>query len=371
MSESRTGRLASLDALRGFDMFFITGGATLITALCTAFGFGDGWLARQMEHVPWAGLAHHDTIFPLFLFLAGVTWPFSLAAQQAKGRTSGQIHRKILMRAALLFAFGLAYGGIFNLRPDFRIPSVLGQIGLSWGLAALLFVHVRKPVHRLLLIAGVLVGYWAILRFTLAPDAVAGVGSFSREGNIISWLDRTLMSNHIHVRGVYDPESLFSCPNGMALALMGMCAGSVLRSDAWSGVRKTQILFGASLAALTLAALFVFVLGDVVVKALWTSSFVLTTAGYSLAMLALFHWVIDVKGWSGWTLYFRVIGMNSITIYLAQRVGVVRPVHDFLFGGLVKCIGGPWGAVVAATTYCAVVWALLHFLYRRNIFLRV
>ena len=76
MSENRTGRLASLDALRGFDMFFITGGATLITALCAAFGFGDGWLARQMEHVPWAGLAHHDTIFPLFLFLAGVTWPF-------------------------------------------------------------------------------------------------------------------------------------------------------------------------------------------------------------------------------------------------------------------------------------------------------
>ena len=146
---------------------------------------------------------------------------------------------------------------------------------------------------------------------------------------------------------------------------------SVLGSDIWSGVRKTQILFGASLAALVLAALFVFVLGDVVVKALWTSSFVLTTAGYSLAMLALFHWVIDVKGWSGWTPYFRVIGTNSITICLAQRVGVVRPVHDFLFGGLIKCVGGPWGAVVSAVTYCAVVWALMHFLYRKKIFLKV
>lgn len=364
-------RLMSLDALRGFDMFFITGGAVLISSVVNLFGSGDGWLARQMVHVPWAGLTHQDTIFPLFLFLAGVTWPFSLAAQQSKGRTSGQIHRKILVRAVLLFAFGLAYGGIFNLQQDFRIPSVLGQIGFSWGLAALLFVHVRKPVHRFLLIAGVMVGYWAILRFTLAPDAIVGVGSFSREGNIISWFDRMLMPNHIYVRGVYDPESLFSCPNGMALALIGMCAGSVLRSDVWSGVRKTQILFGASLAALALAALFVFVLGDVVVKALWTSSFVLTTSAYSLAMLALFYWVIDVKKWSGWTLYFRVIGMNSITIYLAQRIGVVRPVHDFLFGGLVKCIGGPWGGVVAAATYCAVVWGLLYFLYRRNIFLKV
>ena len=364
-------RLMSLDALRGFDMFFITGGAVLISAVANLFGEKGGWLVRQMEHVPWSGLAHHDTIFPLFLFLAGVSWPFSLAAQQAKGRTSRQIHRKILMRAALLFAFGLAYGGIFNLQPNFRIPSVLGQIGFSWGLAALLFLHVRKPVHRILLIVGTLVGYWAILRFTLAPGAPLDVGSFSREGNIISWLDRTLMPNHIWVRGVYDPESLFSCPNGMAMALMGMCAGSILHVDAWSGVRKSQIVFGASLVALALAALFVFVLGDVVVKALWTSSFVLTTAGYSLAMLALFYWLIDVKGWRGWTLYFRVIGMNSITIYLAQRVGMVRPVHNFLFGGLAKCVGGPWGAVVSAATYCTVVWALLHFLYRKNIFLKV
>lgn len=361
----------SLDALRGFDMFFITGGAVLISAVANLFGDKGGWLAEQMRHVPWEGLRHHDTIFPLFLFLAGVSWPFSLAAQQAKGRTSGQIHRKILVRAALLFAFGLAYGGIFNLRPDFRIPSVLGQIGLSWGLAALLFVHVRKPVNRLLLIAGVLLGYWAILRFTLAPGVSLDVGSFSRDGNIISWLDRTLMPNHIYKRGVYDPESLFSCPNGVVLALMGMCAGSVLRSDVWSGVRKTRMLFCASLAALALAAVFVFVLGDVVVKALWTSSFVLTAGGYSLAMLALFYWMIDVRGWCGWTLYFRVIGMNSITIYLAQRVGVVRPVHDFLFGGLIKCVGGPWGAVVSAATYCAVVWALMHFLYRKKIFLKV
>ena len=90
-------RLMSLDALRGFDMFFITGGAALISAVVNLFGFGDGWLARQMVHVPWAGLTHHDTIFPLFLFLAGATWLFSLAAQRAKGRTSGQIYRKIIV----------------------------------------------------------------------------------------------------------------------------------------------------------------------------------------------------------------------------------------------------------------------------------
>ena len=159
----RKERLMSLDALRGFDMFFITGGAGIIAGLCAAFGWGDGWLARQMHHVPWAGLAHHDTIFPLFLFLAGVSWPFSYAAQVARGRTAWQIHRKVIVRMAVLFLFGLFCGHLLAFKPTFRIPSVLGQIGLSWGFAAILFMHVKRPLVRGLVIAAILAGYWVLL----------------------------------------------------------------------------------------------------------------------------------------------------------------------------------------------------------------
>lgn len=107
------------------------GGASLISALCIAFGFGDGWLAGQMKHVEWAGLTHHDTIFPLFLFLSGVSWPFSLYAQEVKGRTPWQIRLKVLKRGTILFLFGLSFGGILKFKPDFRLMSVLGFIGMA------------------------------------------------------------------------------------------------------------------------------------------------------------------------------------------------------------------------------------------------
>ena len=352
-------------------MFFITGGAKLIVGLCAGLGFADCWLARQMAHVPWEGLAQHDLIFPLFLFLAGVSWPFSLAAQEAKGRTAGQIHGKVLLRTAVLFLFGLSCGGILAFSPTFRLSSVLGLIGISWGVAALLFMHVRRPVPRGVIVLAILTGYWALLRFVTCPGAPAGADSYAQDWNVISWLDRTLLPNHIYVRGVYDPESLFSVSTGVALALIGMCAGELLCSDRLSGTRKAGLLALGSLGFLALDVFFILVLGDVVVKALWTSSFVLSAAAYSLALLALFYWIVDVKGCRRWAFYFKVIGMNSITIYMAQMTHVIQPLHGFLFDGLVKWIGEPWALFANSLTYSAVVWIVLYFLYRKNIFLKV
>ena len=125
-------RLLSLDALRGFDMIFIMGFASVITAACGLFPGGDSsFLASQMHHVPWNGFHHHDTIFPLFLFIAGVSFPFSHAKQVAGGASKGRIYRKIFTRGILLFLLGLVYNGFFRL--DFaglRIFSVLARIGL-------------------------------------------------------------------------------------------------------------------------------------------------------------------------------------------------------------------------------------------------
>ena len=107
-SDGKPARLASLDALRGFNMFFITGGSALIAGICSALKCPNAWIATQMKHVEWVGFAHHDTIFPLFLFLAGVSWPFSLASQQGRGRSAWAIQLKALARVALLFLFGLS-----------------------------------------------------------------------------------------------------------------------------------------------------------------------------------------------------------------------------------------------------------------------
>jgi len=364
-------RLKSLDTLRGFDMFFITGGAGIIAGLCAGFGWGDGWLAQQMHHVPWAGLAHHDTIFPLFLFLAGVSWPFSLASQKARGRSAVRIHLKVISRMAVLFFLGLCCGGVLAFNPTFRIPSVLGQIGLSWGFAAMVFMHVKKPFARGLVIAAILVGYWLVLAFTGAPGAPAGADLYSQEWNVISWLDRTVMPNYIYVKGVYDPESLFSVPPGIALALLGMCAGEILSSPKMAGGRKAAVLFALSGVMLAFGLAFIFVLKMPIVKALWTSSFVLVAAAYSFAMLALFYWIVDVKGWSRWSLYFRVIGMNSITIYMLMNIGIVSALNRYCFGGLVSKVSGSWSAFAGSLAFQATCWLVLFFLYRKNVFVKV
>lgn len=376
-SSVKSNRLMSLDALRGFDMFFITGGAALIAGLCTGFGYGDCVLAKQMDHVPWAGFAQHDTIFPLFLFLAGVSWPFSLASQLAKGRTAWQIHRKVILRTLVLFLFGLSFGGILRFNPTFRLMSVLGFIGLSWGIAAILFMHVRNLWSRLALLAALLAGYFVLLHFGISPDAPAGADHYAKDWNVIRWLDTVVYPKHMMIsapgragRIPYDPESLFSVPSGVTLALLGMLAGEILRCG-MSAARKAGCLLAAGLGCLALDLILVFAVGVPIVKALWTTSFIFAAAAYSFLMLALFYWIIDVKGFRRWTLYFRVIGMNSITIYVLMMVGVLGSLSGFLFGGLASWIGAPWKVAVSSAGKLAVGWALLYFFYRKDIFLRV
>ena len=369
--EKKSNRLMSLDALRGFDMFFITGGSALVAALCAAFGCGDCWLAGQMKHVPWAGLAQHDTIFPLFLFLAGVSWPFSLASQEAKGRTAWQIHRKVILRAFALFAIEICLSGFLKFKPDFRLMGVLSFIGLSWGVAAILFMHIRRFSKRVALVAALLVGYWALLRFGIAPDAPTGADSFSKEWNLVSWLDRTIWPTHLHVKGVYEPESFFSVTNGAMLAFLGMCAGALLKANEIAAARKVLILAVGGVAGLALVGLFTLVLGDQIVKALWTTSFVLSAAAYSSLMLALFYWLVDVKCWRKWTFFFRVIGMNSITIYVLMWIVDFGRISRYFLSGVAALGDAHWSALVFALGRVAAEWLVLLYLYRKQTFLRV
>lgn len=367
-------RLMSIDALRGFDMFFIIGGAGLIVMICKALGYGDCELVKQMSHVPWEGLRHHDTIFPLFLFLAGVSWPFSLSSQVSRGRSALQIHLKILQRALILFALGMAYNGVFKeFKPEFRVPSVLGFIGLSWAVGAVVFYHVRNAWAKGAVIGALLFGYWGVLCFVAAPGAPAGCDTYAAEYNIVSWLDRTLMPNHIF-RPLYDPESLFAFAGGIAMALLGMMAGSLLKSDRFRPARKTLILLAGFAGLLALDALFVFVMGDKIVKSLWSPSFVLSAAAYSTAMLAVFYHIIDVWGLKKWAFGFTVIGMNSITVYLMVRFIWFGGITKYFFGGIIKEIGemsAPWEPVAERAVSLAVIWLILYFFYRKKIFFKV
>ena len=370
-------RLASLDALRGFDMFFITGGASLVCGICAALGMNDSWLFQQMDHVPWEGFHHHDTIFPLFLFLAGVSFPFSLASQRAKGISTAKIYLRIVRRALVLFAFGLSLGGILRFDPNFRLSSVLGFIGLSWGIAAAFFTAVKTSWKRWAAFAAVVLGYFALLHFTINPASPALADGYSKEWNIVRWFDVQLYPNHLFWPAArcadgsfpYDPESLMSLPGGIAIAMLGMFAGSLLRSAAAPAVKALKLaLFG--LGSLAAFAVFRFLLGVPVVKALWTVSFVFAAATYSFWMLALFYYLVDVRGWRRWTVVFDPVGKNSILVYMLMSVGVTGLIREFLFGALCKA-AGDWCWALEGLTFYLVGWTILRYCQRKGVFLKV
>jgi len=199
-------RLMSLDTLRGFDMFFIMGLSGLIVSLCALWPNPvTNEIARQMGHVDWNGLCHHDTIFPLFLFLAGVSFPFSLAKQRENGATKGQIYGKIFRRAALLILLGMVYNGLLKLDfENLRVASVLARIGLAWMGAALLYINFGTKTRAWIAVA-ILVGYALLSKFVCAPD-MPGSDPLSMEGSLVGWVDRILMPGRlIYDNGRFDP----------------------------------------------------------------------------------------------------------------------------------------------------------------------
>ena len=242
-------RLLSLDALRGFDMLFIMGFATLVVNVCHLFpGDVSAAVAESMSHPAWHGFSHHDTIFPLFLFIAGISYPFSLAKQRSLGATQGDLYRKILKRGALLILFGLIYNGLFRLDWPMRTASVLGRIGLAWALAAMLFLNFRTRT-RIGIVGAILVGYWALLALVPAPDAPAGADVYSMEGTIVGYIDRLLLPGKLHNK-IFDPEGLLSTVPAVATAMLGMLTGEFVRlsEQRLSGNRKALYMALAAVA---------------------------------------------------------------------------------------------------------------------------
>lgn len=358
----------SLDALRGFDMLFIMGFASLVVAVCGLWpSLVTDALAAQMSHVAWDGFAHHDTIFPLFLFIAGVSFPYSVAKQRAAGLSEGRIYAKIVRRGLTLLVLGVVYNGLFKLDFDnLRIASVLGRIGVAWSLAAVLYLNFGVKSRAAIAVA-VLAGYGLLSALVAAPDA-AGAAPLSFEGNLAGYIDRQLLPGKLIYR-TFDPEGLLSTLPAVVTAMLGMFAGEFVKRSDMQGSRKALWMVAAAAALLAIGLTFSGVLP--INKKLWSSTFVCVVGAYSLGMFALFYYLIDVRGWRRWTLFFRVVGLNSITIYLAQRIVGFGRISDFFLGGLASKCPEAVAAVISSAGYVAVCWLFLYFLYRKNVFLKV
>ena len=359
-------RLRSLDALRGFDMLWIMGFGWMLFDICQLWPDGGGfWLARQMEHASWNGLTLFDTVFPLFLFISGMTFPFSLAKRREKGLSDGSTVKKVLIRALIMVALGIVYNGFFGLNfATMRFYSVLGRIGVAWALAALLYMRLSwKP--RAVIAAVILVGYNLLLLIG-APDR-PGTDPLSLEGNLVGYIDRLIMPNHLLYSAGFDPEGLLSTLPAIVTAMLGQFTGEFVRGG--KAKQKTLWLFAGAAVLLGLGLIWNQWLP--LNKKLWTSSFVLVVAAYSVAMFALFYYLIDVRGWKKWAFPLEVIGLNSITIYMVQRIISIASANRFFLDGVAGMVSEPVASVIYATGYVLLCWLLLYFLYRKKIFLKI
>ena len=210
-------RLMSLDALRGFDMLFIMGFASFVVAVCGLWPSAvTDAAAASMSHVAWDGFAHHDTIFPLFLFIAGVSFPYSVAKQRAGGMSEGRIYAKIVRRGLTLVVLGMVYNGLFKLDfENLRIASVLGRIGLAWSIAAVLYLNFGVKTRAAIAVA-VLAGYGALSALVAAPDA-AGAGPLTFEGNLAGYIDRQFLPGKL-IYGSFDPQDALDGRGGRGAA---------------------------------------------------------------------------------------------------------------------------------------------------------
>ena len=375
-------RLESLDVLRGFDMFFIFL-ADPVPCICwtflAMFGLQNSWFGLQFEHISGNGLRFYDCIFPLFLFIAGVAFPFSYAKQQERGLSKWQSSRKVIQRSITLFLLGAMLWTVIDGTLEknilsmewgtFRVWSVIGRIGIAWGGAALVYIWCSRK-WRIAMTTAILLGMWAVMRFAVAPGAPEGVNPLvERQWSLAYWLDVNFLTT------AHRPEGGIGTVTMIGNAMLGIFAGDILRGKCASGGRKTAQLFiyAALLAVCGLSMAFAF--GDYslpVNKPMWSSSFALVTAAISSALLAVFYWVVDVKGWRRWGFFFKVIGMNSITVYLLMRTVFNTPFAlEYFFSGLYKITPPLVADFFAQAGLIAIVWLFLLLLYRKKIFLRV
>ena len=368
----KSERLLSLDALRGFDLFWIIGGHGIVVALLALTGWG--WLATvdaQLGHVAWNGFHFEDLIFPLFLFMAGVSTPYSLTRRLTEG-ARGEVCRKIVLRGLVLVLLGVIYNNGLQWKglENMRLGSVLGRIGLAGMFAQLIFAfNFETPKRLWYWLAGVLLGYWAIMAFGYAPGFAAG--DLSMEGNFASYVDRLLLPGKLH-KGIHDPEGLLAMLPAIGNALLGIQAGLWLRrpSTEVSGDQKAAGLILVGLALL--AGGYIWDLVFPINKNLWTSSFVLWTCGWSSLLLGAFYWFIDVHGWlRHFGAFFAVVGMNSVLIYMSGRFISFGYTSDALFGGIAKQLPTLWGALLLTVGVFMVKWTFLWFLKRQKLFLKV
>ena len=357
-------RLMSLDALRGFDMFLIAGAENMTrrSAEYTDWEFLKR-IETEFHHPQWNGFTFFDLIFPLFMFLAGVSFTFSLNKRIERGEGLWPLHVHVFTRGCSLILLGAICNGLLSLEFDNVIYcSVLGRIGLGYMFGALLAMHIKNWTGRLVCCASILLGYWAVM--TLIPVPGFGAGDLTPGHTLASYIDRIFMPGRLYATD-RDPNGLLATIPAVVNVLAGIMTGELIRRTDKSGYQKVGVMF--------LTGIVSWMIGQFwdsqfpVNKNLWSSSFVMVTIGWSLMLLALFYLFIDVWKIRAWAFVFVVIGMNPLLIYVAQQFIAFRDIaHLFLHDEQSKL-----HPLFIEVIMFSMKWSILYYLYRKRIFWRL
>lgn len=374
---TETGRLLSLDVFRGLTI----AGMILVNNPGT-------WSALYwpLAHADWHGWTPTDLIFPFFLFAVGVSIALALAPRLERDGPRGRLLLRIVSRSAILFALGLFLAGF----PSFdvatiRIPGVLQRIAVCYLIAALLFVATWSR-HQTVVTAAVFVsllfGYWALM--ILVPVPGFGAGDLGKEGNLAAYIDRAVLGPHIwRAAKVYDPEGILSTLPAIATTLAGVLTGQWLRASP-PPVTKVAGMAGAGVVAVVLGL--VWGRWFPINKALWTSSYVVFTAGAALLIVAACYWLVEIRRWRRWATPLVVFGTNAIAAFVlstfvarlfivvkvAARDGAPISLHRWIYTHVFAPWASPTNASLLFALAYVLIWlAVMGVLYRRRVFIRV
>ena len=372
-------RLISLDIFRGL---------TICLMIIVNNGSGRGF--AQLEHAEWSGWTLTDLVFPFFLFITGVSLTFSFSSRIGSTSTAENSRLSqlphIFRRAAIIFAIGL----LINAYPHYslalwRIPGVLQRIALCYLAASILYLWTGSRT-RFAIIAALLVGYWILLRYVPVPGfgiPTVNIPLLDHDRNLATWLDRKLFSVHLFDHG-RDPEGLLSTLPAIATTLFGVAIGEWIRPLRANPARLLRRIIAFGLACLIAAALWS--LSFPFNKKLWTSSYVLLTAGLAMLALAACYWLFDVMRLrSRWTIIPVVFGTNCIFAYAlsefvaifsvsvkftmdGSRIDLKDAFNSFTFDNIPH---HQWASFAYSLFFLTGCWFVTWLLYRRKIFLKI
>lgn len=372
----KPARLGSLDALRGFDMFWIIGGEVVFTALAKASNNSFlNAIAVQMDHVEWEGFRFYDLIMPLFLFMVGMAIPFSLSKRLASGESHKHIYLHTLKRAVILFLLGMVCQcNLLALDPSklFIIHDTLQSIAIGYLFSVIIYTRLNLK-FQLILTSGLLLLYWAILQFVAVPGYEAGL--MTPEINIAKYVEHLVFGRFDDAPSAY--TWFLGSLGFVATVMTGVFASTIIRSEhikiKWLNspnklMHKTYALVAAGLALVVAGQLAN--IGFPIIKHIWNPSFVLFSSGLSFLLMALFYYIIDVKGYQRWAFWLKVIGMNSIFIYMAVHLVNFNDIAQNLVFGFKQFLN-EYYPVFKSIVRLAIEYGILYYLYKKGTFIKV